>query len=59
MKVASSSFLPHNETRVVWGTRRFMPCWSHPASYNHPLDLAILAASTRLAAPSLLIASDR
>jgi hypothetical protein len=27
--------------------------------YNHPLVLAILAASTRLPAPSLLMASER
>jgi hypothetical protein len=29
------------------------------ARYNHPFVLAILAASTRFAAPSLLIASDK
>jgi hypothetical protein len=34
-------------------------CASFDMRYNHPLVLAILAASTRLLAPSLLMASER
>ncbi len=50
---------------VDWTYRRASLDWTaeggcpHIILYNHPLVRAILAASTRLLAPSLLIASER
>jgi hypothetical protein len=50
------------QTPLVIGMTSFL--WSGPPlhrnrRYNHPFSRAILAASTRFPAPSLLIASDR
>jgi len=57
--IRSTNRLSHRQMLVieeVFQTQTFEPDF---ARYNHPFVRAILAASTRFAAPSLLIASDR